>query len=171
MDMDFYRGDGRGPNDEKIKSVGFDGWPTYKALQSPEEARQWLSDQLKKDKNVMTMAFNLRVQTPGGLIATAMKEAGSYEGKEYIYKITVPDVSLVKLGNKGAGELMAAQDPLDVRSYFLILDNPDYTKASLIAIGHGQVDTKEATFLTTIPRKCIVGYRTKNENQFKAMPK
>lgn len=170
MQMDFYRGDDRPPTDEKISKIGFDGWPTYQAIQSPGDARAWITNQLKTDKNVMTMAFRLRVQTPGGLIATAMKEAGAFEGKSYVYKITLPDVSLVELTRQGAGKPVApVDDPLEVRGYFLILDNADYQKASLIGIGHGQVDTKEATFLTAIPRKYVVGYRKKTETAFTAM--
>jgi hypothetical protein len=171
MDMDFYRGDDRSPNDEKIRKVGFDGYPEYKAIESPDKARAWITEQLKKDKNVMTMAFRLRVQTPGGLIATAMKEAGAFEGKRYVYKITIPNVSLVELKNSGAGApINGVEDPLEIRKYFLVLDNPDYNQASLIGIGHGQVDTKEATFLTPIPAKYIVGHKTKTENQFQPMP-
>jgi len=171
--MDFYRGDNRAPTqgEGNICNVGFTLYPAYQALPI-QQARQTISTNWN---NLLTYMFGLRVTTPGGLISTAMIPEGAFEGKEYVYKITIPDTSLhlVELSKQGLGAAIPMAT-FNIRTYtkaLLIMDNANFNLATnVLAIGHGLVATKEATFYTALPLQYVVGYRKKSEDQFQPLP-
>lgn len=167
--MDFYRGDNRPPTDKTIQLKGFNAKPPAITM-SPDQARKWLSDEIAKKKNLLSLGFFLRVQTPGFLISTAMKREGATEQTDYIYHIKIDNLHCFKITKSGVGEKIKTANPLVIsEQLFLIVNNMDYEKATIIALGHGKVDSKEATFLTAIPKKYIMGYRGKHEKKFHYM--
>lgn len=169
--MDFYRGDDRSPwkgEPSNICNVGFTLYPANKA-RTLEEARNEISCNMKKLLSYMT---TLRVQTPGGLISTAMIPEGAFEAKEYVYKITIPDgdLELRQISNQGIGDTipMNGFDIQKSTKNFLILNTP-HNATNILALVHGMVSTKEATFYTAIPQKYIVGYRGKHEDTYQSI--
>jgi hypothetical protein len=159
--MDFYRGDDRGPQDMKIRQVGFDAKPPAPTMNAAM-AREFLK-KLFNTRTINDIGFQWRVQTPGYLVATAMKQGGAFQGKNYFYKITIPNVELTlqTLNKQGILEdIFPTNQALTKGGYFLLFNNHKYEAATLIALCHGCVSTKEATFLTVIPSRYIVGYRS-----------
>jgi len=158
--MDFYRGDDRGPGDMDLRTIGFAAKKPALPMDG-DQAREFLSG-IFETYAVNDFAFKWRGQTPGFLISTAMVQGGGFQGKKYFYKLTIPDneLTLQIIDNKGnrLNKFPVKDGPVK-RKYFLLFNNGSYEKADLIAFCHGIVDTKEATFLTTIPTRYIVGYR------------
>ncbi|WP_287849469.1 hypothetical protein [Acidiphilium sp.] len=175
--MDFYRGDGRGPNNEVLRTKGFTAKPPAVTM-TGTQARHHLAGLYstivgkynfgaKKGQDISadtnTIGQGLRKETPGNLIATAMTQAGAYQQTAYFYKITIPDNELTFQKIKQNGELaeiISAQEALTTKAYFLLFNNSSFENADILALCHGVVDSKEATFFTGIPAKYIVGYRS-----------
>jgi len=170
--MDFYRGDNRGPDDVNILRHGFTAKPPAVPMNGAE-SRAFLSLMLAEYKGSAELGFKWRGETPGGLVATAMIQGGGYQGMKYFYKCTIPndELTLQKLTSKGKlGDPLPVTEALASRSYFLLYNNGSYQTADLIAFCHGQVQSKEATFLTTIPARYIVGYRSGQNTTNETVP-
>lgn len=158
--MLFFRGDNRSPLDSVIQKEGFTAKPPAVTM-TAGEARAFLTKVLDK-ATLNDIGMTWRKQTPGYLVATAMTKAGAFEQMTYLYKIEIPDLVLTarKIGEKGVvGDAFPLSDALTYTKYFILHDGTTYNDATIIAFCHGLVDTKEATFLTAIPRAYIVGYR------------
>ncbi len=97
---------------------------------------------------------------------------GAFEAKEYVYKITIPDgdLELRQISNQGIGDTipMNGFDIQKSTKNFLILNTP-HNATNILALVHGMVSTKEATFYTAIPQKYIVGYRGKHEDTYQSI--
>jgi hypothetical protein len=166
--MDFYRGDDRSPwkgEPTNICNVGFTLYPANKA-RTLEEARDEIS---RNTKNLLSYMTALRVQTPGGLISTAMIPEGAFEAKECVYKIAIPDIDLELrlISNQGTGAAIP-MNGFDIRKCTknLLIRNAPHNATNILALVHGMVSTKEATFYTAIPQNYIVGYRGKHEDTY-----
>jgi hypothetical protein len=169
--MDFYRGDDRGPEDMKLRKDGFDAKPPAMTMDGLM-ARKFLEN-LFKTRTSVDIGFLWRSQTPGNLVATAMKQGGAYQGKKYFYKIVIPDheLTLKSINLKGVMQnTFPVNQALTKGGYFLLYNNPKYESASIVALCHGCVDTKEVTFLTKIPSKYIVGYRSGSNTTKEEVP-
>ena len=160
--MDFFRGDNRAQSDMVLQSKGF----TSKG--SPDRdgnaARKFLLDQFSSPaiKTPHDLAFKWRVQTPGGLIATAMVEDGAYTQTHYFYKITIPDNELTfrrYLKGGAIGPEVPLSSVLEQRDYLIMHNGSSYETADIIALYHGKANTKEVTFITPIPPRYISGFR------------
>jgi len=187
--MIVYRGVKDKPETDYLKK-GFTNYPAYMA--PPQDTLQkWFISEVSKfsTKNfkgatisgkVRDLAFDWRKSTPGGLIATAITEEGAYDTMPYVYKIEIPDDELwawmlqdngtpVELYQKVGKD---AKFP-DCKHYMLIANNKNLGEASILALYHGPVNTKEVTFMTPILRKYIAGWRnggTNNRGKYQAMP-
>jgi len=172
--MDFYRGDDRIPTDGVICSQGFTAKPPSPTMNG-DQARLYLAQQFMNGSQRLTcqdVGMTWRQQTPGGLVATAQHQEGAYAGKNYFYKITIPDTELMawELNNKGHRERqIAVAEVGTTRKYCLIHNSTTYETATLIALCH-PVSTREATFLTAIPSQYIVGTRTGKDTLNENMP-
>lgn len=125
------------------------------------EARAFLTKELASH-TLNDLGMIWRKQTPGFLVATAMTKEGAFEQMTYLYEIEIPDQALTarSIAEKGiVGAAFPLTDALTCSKYFIIHDGTTYTDATMIAFCHGPVQTKEATFLTAIPRAYIKGYR------------
>jgi hypothetical protein len=158
--MDLYRGDDRGPGDMKLRTIGFNAKPPALPMNAAE-ARDFLTN-IFKTKTSFDVGVLWRASTPGNLIATAMTQGGAFQGMKHFYKIIIPDNELTLQVIDFKGRLQntfPVGDALNTRKYFLLFNNRRYQDADMIAFCHGIVDTKEVTFLTTIPARYIYGYR------------
>lgn len=161
--MDFFRGDNRGPTDDSILAHGFAAKPPELPMDGPAA---WRFAQLnvlgKSEGQLNTAAMTWRERTPGNLVASALTQGGAFQNMKYFYKFSIPDdeLSAFEIGDGGAlgHGFPIAQAPAK-KAYFLICNNSSLPQADLIAFVHGKVNTKEATFFTTVPKKYIVGYR------------
>jgi hypothetical protein len=158
--MVFYRGDDRGPGDMKLRTVGFDAKPPAVTMDG-SLARTFLANLFRTQTSV-DIGFGWRAETPGNLVATAMTQEGAFQGKNYFYKIVIPDqeLTLQVINMRGVRQVCFPVNlALTKGGYFLLYNNPRYEAASMIAFCHGCVHTKEVTFITKIPSRYIVGYR------------
>jgi hypothetical protein len=161
--MEFYRGDSRPPCDWTL-DIGF------AAIRPmlPEEARQWLVTQLVKHSgDVPALCQTLRQTRDSSVIATAIDAGGAFLQCKYLYKIRINTLHFFELGSEGPGRQI--HNPLVYRGAFMIRDHFLYLAAKIIGIGHGMVCTKEATFLTTIPRTFIKKFKM-NSGNWQDMP-
>src|SRR5688572_19673843 len=176
----------RGINDPpatKYLNAGFTYFPKHQAPTGNLYA--WFVARLKEIGKVSDLGFKWRVTTPGGLVATAVPEEGAFEAKPYVYQIEYPDSELYffrfeKANKNGAP---SGSEPLSVRgesvdlatrkSYGLVANAPVVTDATVLAFYHGEVTTRELTFMSEIPRNKIIGWReggTEKRGKFAAMP-
>ncbi len=161
--MLFYRGTSLGPTSSEMRD-GFTNYPKYKAPSGGLYA--WFLERVKELKTVNDLAFNWRGETPGGLIATAMTEAGAYDHMAHVYRVEYADADIfcfemeksgaIKGGGFKQGE--GVNLPAD-RRLLLLTDSQTPADASVVALYHGQVGTREVTFLNAIPRANITGHR------------
>ena len=159
--MDFFRGDNRGPQDNSILAYGFACKPPSQPMDGPK-AYKYLLDELARCKGPNTLGQTWRERTPGNLNASAMTQAGAFQNMKYFYKFTIPDDELTAIEVSDGGKIegvFSIAEALTRKVYFVLCDNNAVANANLIAFCHGKVNTKEATYLTTIPKKYIVGYR------------
>jgi len=125
-------------------------------------------------KDVAALGSNWRASTPGGLIATAATEVGSFSHMEYLYRMEYPDNDLycfsVSDDGSATGQgvhpqevaLLARNSPYN--QYLLITDAStidELKNAKVLGLYHGIVHTQEVTFLTPIPRDKFTGWRLK----------
>lgn len=160
--MLFYRGDNRSPLDSVIQKVGFTAKPPAVTM-TAAEARAFLTKELAS-ATLADLGMTWRKQTPGYLVATAMTREGSFEQMTYLYEIEIPDEVLTarSIAEKGVvGAAFPLSEALTYTKYFILHDGTTYADATMIAFCHGPVNTKEATFLTAIPRPYIKGYLQK----------
>lgn len=169
--MDFFRGDDRGPDDVSMKE-GFTAKPPSRPM-TPAQALQYLADKIKINANILTLGMTWRESTPGDLIATAQTQEGGFQGKNYFYKVTIPDneLTLHSLNPKGVfGPPLPIAEGLTTSKFYIVANHQNIQQATIIGFRHGMVHTKEVTFLTTIPRKYIVGYRTGKDTTKEDIP-
>ncbi|NIJ34623.1 hypothetical protein [Sphingomonas oligoaromativorans] len=156
--MDFYRGDDRPPHDPVLSTRGFTAKPPAQTM-SGDEARAFLQNMAGGPAEI---GMVWRSQTPGGLIATSMIEDGAFTQFRHFYKITIPDEEItlrLLTRRKTLGANVQHSSALSTRDYFVLFNNGNYDAADLIGFCHGQVQSKEVTFLTAIPARYIAGFR------------
>jgi hypothetical protein len=175
--MIFYRGTETPPN-----KVSENGFKTHGAEAAPKGMLlDWFQAQLLLDKHkhsVKDMAFAWRKQTPGGLIATSATEMGAWEQTKYVYRIDYSQLYIFTLQNDGAPGPFGSRESNALAlgsKYALLSDRPTLEalpQATVLALYHGVVDSKEVTFMNPIPPSLITGYRpggTQNRGQFKPL--
>ena len=170
--MDFYRGDDRDPKDAVLVRDGFSAKPPAKTM-SGVGARGFLAGLYNQGMRTEDFAFKWRGQTPGFLVSTAMTQDGGFQQKAYFYKISIPNTELTfqVLNNNGSlGQVIPAANALNAGGYLLAFNNGSYLNADVIAVCHMKVNTKEATFLTAIPARYIVGERHGADTTDKSKP-
>ena len=162
MTVEFFRGDDRAPSDPVLRSQGF----TPKGIpeRDGKAARKFLRDQFS-DGSINTpndLGFRWRIQPPGGLIATSMTQDGAYTQTHYFYKITIPDNELTfrrYLRNGEIGAIVPNDSVLSQWDYLIMHNKESYEQADIIALYHGRTNSKEVTFITSIPANYISGFR------------
>lgn len=115
---------------------------------------------------------------PGRPDCHPLTQDGAYQGAAFLYKISIPnhDVRLQEIGKDGRlGEVLSHEQALTTRKYFVLYDSGSYATATLLAFCH-PVGGREATFLTAIPARYVVGFRskgntTKTDYPFATLPK